>query len=133
MDGLQRVNRLTEILVSRLRKVNLYSADHLSEGRVERNLVLSGLLNRDNIGFFVKPNSNNQITVFLLYSCDCNLFYSFPPQVLLRLIIFLSSCRSKSSSLMFKSNYTRRTCHPTPIRSYRFLTSSLGIKFCFSR
>jgi hypothetical protein len=57
--------------VSKL-KFDLY--DHLSEEGVQRDLVLSGLINRD-VGFLWKPNFSKQSVVPLL----CNLFYTFSP------------------------------------------------------
>jgi hypothetical protein len=86
-------------------KFDLY--DHLSEERVGRDPVLSELLN-GYLGFFVKPNSDKQIAVSLLCSCNCNLFYSFPPKVLLRLIITLYSLVALSlKSSHSKSNYVQ--------------------------
>jgi hypothetical protein len=75
IKSLQVVECLVSLVSLEKGKEILY--DHFSEGRVERNLVLSGLLNGD-VSIFVKPDSSNKLFCVPL-PFPCNLFFTFPP------------------------------------------------------
>jgi hypothetical protein len=79
-----------ETLSHHLRKRNSSSIlGDLSEERVERDSILSGLLNRD-VGFFVKPDSGKQIVASL---CAFTLQFVLP-------LFFLSSYLLYSSFIL---------------------------------
>lgn len=56
-----------ELIEERERGLKFDLYDHLNEERIERDPILSGLLNGD-LGFFVKLDSGNKCRVFIALS-----------------------------------------------------------------